>query len=212
MRRSPISAVSVLLVLGLSACNSSGVLDPSALGQKPDPTPASQGDMASRIPSEFGTDTTPVRPPASKTVPQTSAPTGPAPAAAPQQTAVAGRTRLQIAPIVGASVEAAGPLSEQLQTQARQRGITLAGSTDQSATHVLKGYFSVITEGKETTVIYVWDVYDPAGNRLHRINGQEKAPSLNGADGWAGVAPATMQAIASKTIDQFSSWLGGRTG
>lgn len=212
MRRLPIPAVSMLLVLGLSACNSSGVLDPSALGQKPDPTPASQGDMSSRIPSEFGTDTTPVRPPASQTPLQTSTPTTTAPTSSPQQTAVAGRTRLQIAPIVGATVEAAAPLSAQLQTEARQRGITLAGSTDQSATHVLKGYFSVITEGKETTVIYVWDVYDPAGNRLHRINGQEKAASVNGVEGWAGVAPATMQAIANKTIDQFSSWLGGRTG
>lgn len=212
MRRLPISAVPVLLTLGLSACNSSGVLDPSALGQKPDPTPASQGDMSSRIPSEFGTDTTPVRPPPSKTPLQASTPTTTAPTSAPQQTAVSGRTRLQIAPIVGATVEAAAPLSAQLQTEARQRGITLAGSTDQSATHVLKGYFSVITEGKETTVIYVWDVYDPAGNRLHRINGQEKAASVNGVEGWAGVAPATMQAIANKTIDQFSSWLGGRTG
>lgn len=210
MRRSPISAVSVLLVMVLSACNSSGVLDPSALGKKPDPTPASQGDMSSRIPSEFGTETTPLRPPPSKGPTQTSTP--PATAASPQQTAVVGRTRLQIAPIVGASVEAAAPLSEQLQQQARQRGITLAGSTDLSATHILKGYFSVITEGKETTVIYVWDVYDLAGNRLHRINGQEKAPSANGAEGWAGVAPATMQAIANTTIDQFSSWLGGRTG
>lgn len=212
MRRLPTSAVSMLLILGLSGCNSSGVLDPSALGKKPDPTPASQGDMSSRIPSEFGTETTAVRPPASNTPLQASTPTATAPASAPQQTAVASRTRLQIAPIVGATVEAAAPLSEQLQTEARQRGITLAGSTDQSATHVLKGYFSVITEGKETTVIYVWDVYDPAGNRLHRINGQEKAPAVNGAEGWAGVAPATMQAIANKTIDQFSSWLGGRTG
>ncbi|WP_413813873.1 hypothetical protein [Mesorhizobium sp. Root552] len=202
----------MLLILGLSGCNSSGVLDPSALGKKPDPTPASQGDMSSRIPSEFGTETTAVRPPASNTPLQASTPTATAPASAPQQTAVASRTRLQIAPIVGATVEAAAPLSEQLQTEARQRGITLAGSTDQSATHVLKGYFSVITEGKETTVIYVWDVYDPGGNRLHRINGQEKAPAVNGAEGWAGVAPATMQAIANKTIDQFSSWLGGRTG
>ncbi|WP_320410199.1 hypothetical protein [Mesorhizobium sp. Root157] len=103
-------------------------------------------------------------------------------------------------------------MTEQLQTQARQRGITLAGSMDQSATHILKGYFSVLTEGKNTTVIYVWDIYDPAGNRLHRINGQETAATVNGAEGWTGVAPATMQAIANTTIDQFSSWLGGRTG
>lgn len=127
------------------------------------------------------------------------------------------KTRLQIAPIVGASVEAATPLTAELQTRARQRGITLAGSADQTATHVLKGYFSAISEGKDTTVIYVWDVYDPAGNRLHRINGQMKAPSVNsgagaGADGWKGVSPATMQAIADQTIDQFAAFLGGKAG
>jgi hypothetical protein len=210
MKRSFLSTVSVFLALSLSACNSSGVLDPSALGQKADPTPASQGDMSANVPSTFGTETTPASPPASRAVPATSTP--PSTSAAPSQTTAIGRTRLQIAPIVGTSVEAAAPLSEELQARARQRGITLAGSTDQSATHILKGYFSVISEGKDTTVIYVWDVYDPTGNRLHRINGQEKAAAVNGAEGWAGVPPATMQAIANTTIDQFSSWLGGRTG
>jgi hypothetical protein len=77
---------------------------------------------------------------------------------------------------------------------------------------VLKGYFSTMSEGKDTTVIYVWDVYDPAGNRLHRINGQQKAASVNGGEGWAAVAPETMQAIADQTIDQFATWLGGQAG
>jgi hypothetical protein len=76
---------------------------------------------------------------------------------------------------------------------------------------VLKGYFSTLTEGGQTTVIYVWDVYDPAGNRLHRINGQQKAPS-GGGEGWAAVPSATMQAIADSTIDQLSSWLASSTG
>jgi hypothetical protein len=114
-------------------------------------------------------------------------------------------------------VEAATPLTAELQTRARQRGITLAGSADQTATHVLKGYFSTMSEGTDTTVIYVWDVYDPAGNRLHRINGQQKAPSVKsgdsgGGDSWKGVSPATMRAIADQTIDQFAAWLGGKAG
>ncbi|RUZ73871.1 hypothetical protein EN914_37055 [Mesorhizobium sp. M7A.F.Ca.CA.001.08.2.1] len=82
---------------------------------------------------------------------------------------------------------------------------------------MLKGYFSTMSEGADTTVIYVWDVYDPAGNRLHRINGQQKAPSVNsggsaGGDSWKGISPATMQAIADQTIDQFAAWLGGKAG
>jgi len=87
----------------------------------------------------------------------------------------------------------------------------LAGSADPSATHVLKGYFSTLSEGGETTVIYVWDVYDLAGNRLHRINGQQKAPS-NGGDGWSGVQPATMQAIADVTVEQLAAWLATSAG
>jgi hypothetical protein len=135
------------------------------------------------------------------------------PSASPAQVAATlAKTRLQIAPIVGATVEAAAPLTERLALRARERGITLAGSTaDQPPTLLLKGYFSAVTEGADTTVIYVWDVYDPAGNRLHRINGQQKAASVKGGDGWSAVAPATMQTIADATIDQISTWLANRS-
>jgi hypothetical protein len=145
--------------------------------------------------------------------PATSAQPAPATMAmSAQTTAILAGTRLQIAPIVGASVEAAAPLTAELQARARQLGITLAGSADQNATHVLKGYFSAISEGSDTTVIYVWDIYDPAGNRLHRINGQQQAPSANGGDSWTAVTPASMQTIADQTIDQFAAWLGGKAG
>lgn len=140
-----------------------------------------------------------------------SRPTTPAAAndASPVQAqAGTARVRLQVAPIVGASVEAASPLMEALQQRARQRGITLAGSSNQSATHVLKGYFSVLTEEGQTTVIYVWDIYDPTGSRLHRISGQQKAPTVKDAEGWPGVAPATLASIADTTIDQLSGWFG----
>ncbi|MEP9396582.1 hypothetical protein [Mesorhizobium sp. KR2-14] len=125
--------------------------------------------------------------------------------------AISTNARIQIAPIVGASVEAATPLTERLAVRARERGIRLAGSADATATHVLKGYFSALTEGKETVVVYVWDVYDPEGTRLHRINGQQKV-QISGGDGWSTVPPAAMQTIADSTIDQLSSWLAGHTG
>ncbi len=142
-------------------------------------------------------------------VPAAAGITTPAPTPA-QAAAILGKARLQIAPIVGTSVEAATPLTQRLAARAKESGITLAGSAGQGATHVLKGYFSTISEGKDTTVIYVWDVYDPAGTRLHRINGQQKAPTVSGAEGWAAVPPATMQAIADQTITQLTNWLAGR--
>ncbi|UCI21480.1 hypothetical protein FJ970_11205 [Mesorhizobium sp. B2-1-8] len=209
MRRSHVTTVSLLVALALTACtNAKDVLEPSAItppAASAQPAPATQGSAAATVPAPA---------PAA-----TATTTAGAPAAAPvtsaQAAAILSKTRLQIAPIVGASVEAATPLTAELQTRAKQRGITLAGSQDQTATHVLKGYFSAMTEGKDTTVIYVWDVYDPSGNRLHRINGQMKAPSTNsggsaGADSWKSVSPATMQAIADQTIDQFAAFLSGK--
>ncbi|RUU01403.1 hypothetical protein EOD23_21535 [Mesorhizobium sp. USDA-HM6] len=197
MRRSQVTTVSLLAALALTACtNAKDVLDPSAV--KP---PA---NSAQALPAAQGTSATTTSPTTTSPAP---APATPKPAT-PTQTAAIAKTRLQVAPIVGASVEAAAPLTAELQARARQRGVTLVGSADQTATHVLKGYFSTMSEGTDTTVIYVWDVYDPSGNRLHRINGQQKAPSAGSSEGWPAVAPATMQAIADQTIDQFTAWLG----
>ncbi|TPL54164.1 hypothetical protein [Mesorhizobium sp. B2-4-6] len=204
MRRSRVTTVSLLAALALGACtNAKDVLEPSAI------TPPASS--AQPLPTPQGSSTTATSPtttaPAPSPAPSTAV--SPATRATPAQTAALARTRLQVAPIVGASVEAAAPLTAELQARARQRGLTLVGSTDQTATHVLKGYFSTMSEGKDTTVIYVWDIYDPSGNRLHRINGQQKAPAAGSGEGWPTVAPATMQAIADQTIDQFAAWLGG---
>ncbi|RUW71469.1 hypothetical protein, partial [Mesorhizobium sp. M1E.F.Ca.ET.063.01.1.1] len=143
MRRSQVTTVSLLAALALTACtNAKDVLDPSAV------TPPASS--AQTLPTTPGTSAT--------TSPTTTAPAPAATATAsapatPAQTAAIAKTRLQVAPIVGASVEAAAPLTAELQTRARQRGVTLVGSTDQTATHVLKGYFSTMSEGKDTTVI-----------------------------------------------------------
>ena len=205
MRRSHMTTVSLLMALALAACtNAKDVLEPSAIAPQ-----STQSVPAGGTGTAAPTMAAPAQP---STTAQPSSSAAAAPAPAGKSAAAIARTRLQVAPIVGASVEAATPLTAELQTRAKQRGITLAGSADQTPTHVLKGYFSTMSEGKDTTVIYVWDVYDPAGNRLHRINGQQKAPSVRGGEGWAAVSPATMQAIADQTIDQFAAWLGGRTG
>ncbi|MER8978867.1 hypothetical protein [Mesorhizobium sp. M0239] len=206
MRRSHVTTVSLLVALALAACtNAKDVLEPSAITPPATSTQTLPATSGSTVPAGPATSTAGAF--ATTAAPVTSA----------QSAAILSKTRLQIAPIVGASVEAATPLTAELQTRARQRGITLAGSADQTVTHVLKGYFSTMSEGADTTVIYVWDVYDPAGNRLHRINGQQKAPSVNsgasvGGDSWKGVSPATMQTIADQTIDQFAAWLGGKAG
>ena len=188
MKRLPFLAGSLLAAIAVSACNSTqDVLEPSAIAASPPAPGALQPEVGGA----------PVQ-------------TASANASAALNPGIAARTRLRFDPIVGATVDVATPLTERLAQRARARGISLAGSTDPSTTHILKGYFSTRTEGGQTTVIYVWDVYDPAGNRLHRINGQQKASGKG--EGWAAVPPATMQAIADSTVDQLASWLASSMG
>jgi hypothetical protein len=128
-----------------------------------------------------------------------------------QISALVTNARIQFAPVIGATSAASQPLASRLSQQATARGLSLVTSENGGATHVLKGYFSAISDGGQTTVIYVWDVLDPAGTRVHRIQGQSKAPT-RGGDGWSSVETATMEAIADQTLDQLVSWLSIRQG
>ena len=187
MKRLPFLAASLLAAIMVSACSSTqDVLEPSAIAAAPPAPGALQAEVGAIPVQNASADSAALNP------------------------GIAARTRLRFDPIVGATVDVATPLTERLAQRARARGIRLAGSADPSTTHVLKGYFSTLTEGGQTTVIYVWDVYDPSGNRLHRINGQQKAAGKG--EGWAAVPPATMQAIADSTVDQLASWLASSTG
>ncbi len=143
---------------------------------------------------------------------QAAAPAAPAtPAVTPQTAAPQAATstaavRMRWAPIIGAPVEKVTALSRRISARAKEQNIAIVASTDQTATHVIKGYFSVLGEGSNSTVIYVFDILDPAGTRLHRIQGQETVTGSNAADPWAAIPAQTLEAIADKTMADFAAW------
>ncbi len=190
-RRSP-SSPATLAPLALAAAflisgctNTGSVLEPSALldPSTSDPLPQAQFPL----PSAEGTGT-----------------------ASQQVAAIRTDAKVQFAPVVGATSEASAPLAARLAARAGARGITLVGAGDSSATHVMRGYFSAISDNGQTTVIYVWDVVDGAGTRIHRIQGQARSPSTTG--GWADIGAQTMEAIADQTVDQLAAWLVSEQG
>jgi hypothetical protein len=132
----------------------------------------------------------------------------PTPETVAPQAVAASTVRMRFAPIIGAPVDKVTPLSRRLSSRAREKSIAIVASTDQTATHVVKGYFSVLAEGSSSTVIYVFDVLDPSGNRLHRIQGQESVAGTNATDSWASVPPSVMETIADKAMSEFTQWLG----
>ncbi|CDN48676.1 hypothetical protein [Neorhizobium galegae] len=108
-------------------------------------------------------------------------------------------------PIIGAPVQAVTPLSRQLGAQARANGLTIRPSSDNSTEHILKGYFSAFSDSGKVTIVYVWDILDSSGARLHRMQGQESVPG-SGQDPWAAVPASTMETIAAKTIQDYVAW------
>jgi len=131
-------------------------------------------------------------------------------AALPRASATGGET-IRFLPIIGAPVQAVTPLSRRLGAEARSGGLTIRSASDTSAKYILKGYFSAMNDAGKTTVVYVWDVLDDSGARLHRIQGQETV-SGTAADPWAAVPAGTMEAIARKTIRQYLDWRGSLPG
>ena len=116
---------------------------------------------------------------------------------------------IRFLPIIGAPVQAVTPLSRELGNSARSNGLSIKASSDPSSEHVLKGYLSAFSDGKQVTVVYVWDVLDNAGARLHRIQGQESVPGKPG-DAWQSVPPEIMQQIGVNTIAEYMKWKGAQ--
>jgi hypothetical protein len=114
--------------------------------------------------------------------------------------------RVHFAPVVGVSIDKAEPLSKRLGPVGSANGVRLVPADAGEVTHEIKGYFSAFSENGTTTVVHVWDVITPSGQRVHRIQGQE---TVQGAtpDPWASVTPATMEAIADNVIAAYAAWL-----
>lgn len=116
--------------------------------------------------------------------------------------------RVGLAPVVGAPVDAVSAFNKRFSLRARERGFALVSLDEGTGTHLLKGYFSAFTEGSQTTVVYVWDLLDTEGNRLHRFQGQEGVPVQAGQEeAWASVPAETMERIADLTAESVAVWL-----
>lgn len=194
MSRAFATAASLSALLFAAACTTSDVLEPSAIVAPTNGAPAATPVNEDAAGAE-GLAAGLVQMPSSSV----------------RTAAIAGQARIYFAPIVGSTVEAVTPLTEQLTLRIRESGITIARSGEPGTTHLLKGYLSAITEGSDTTVIYVWDVLDTTGNRLHRIQGQQKISGGSGS-GWTAVSPEAMRAIADATAAELAAWLAARAG
>ena len=112
-------------------------------------------------------------------------------------------------PVTGAPPSSVATLSRSLTNAANNNGINLIPSNINGATYRMKGYFSALDDGKGTLLVYVWDVLDERGSRLHRISGQQHT-NRKSTDPWMAVSVGEIDRVAGDTMAQLRLWLAKR--
>ena len=91
--------------------------------------------------------------------------------------------------ITGAPGDVLTGLTAALNKEAKARNITLVPEEDATATYKVKGYVSAVGGPSGTLLVYVFDVLDSHGVRIHRVSGQERGGSAT-SDPWGGILRA----------------------
>jgi hypothetical protein len=123
------------------------------------------------------------------------------------------RATIALARVIGAPENVADSLSSQLKSSLQAQNVSVidlpsgdgkpAGSFD----YTLRGYVVAARERTGAKVSYIWDVMDPAGQRVKRLTGEQTIQGATSRDPWTAVsAPITAQ-IAQKTAQDLGAWL-----
>lgn len=127
--------------------------------------------------------------------------------AAPLASTPATATKLGVAPVIGAPETVAKQMASSLSGALAKQNIAVAKDATDKTDYTLRGYVVSAREKSGVKVSYIWDVTDPAGQRVNRITGEEMITAGADRDPWASVSPQTIDAISSKTASQVAAWL-----
>ena len=96
-------------------------------------------------------------------------------------------------------------LVQDLNDEAQGRRLAVI-SREQSAVYRVRGYLAVKITKHQTTVSWVWDVFDQEENRTLRISGEETA-KVRHRDAWAAADDAMLRRIARTSMEQLAVFL-----
>ena len=97
-------------------------------------------------------------------------------------------------------------LVQNLNTEAQSRQLAVM-SRDSASAYRVRGYLAVKVVGKhETTISWVWDVFDRDDRRALRITGEETAKGVH-RDAWAAADDEMLNRIARSSMDQLAAFL-----
>jgi hypothetical protein len=92
-----------------------------------------------------------------------------------------------------------------LNEEAQSRRLAVI-SREQTSAYRVRGYLAVKVTKRQTTVAWVWDVFDRNEQRVLRISGEETAKVRN-RDAWAAADDAMLRRIAGTSMEQLAAFL-----
>lgn len=112
-------------------------------------------------------------------------------------------------PFEGAPQIKNASLTRFLNSSAQTNNLAVFPATQSGAKYKVKGYFSALNDGNGTLLVYVWDVTDNSGKRLHRINGRERTGTTR-TDPWQAITDSELQKVAEATTARLKTWVSRR--
>lgn len=128
--------------------------------------------------------------------------------ATPPAAAATAAAKVAVAPVIGAPDSVAKQMQASLGTALGRSNVTVAQNATDRADYTLRGYVVSAREKAGVKVSYIWDVTDPAGQRVNRITGEEMiAGAQANRDPWSAVTPQVIDTISNKTAGQVAAWM-----
>lgn len=106
--------------------------------------------------------------------------------------------------IDGAPAKVQTALIDEMATAATDRKVELVGSSAQ-ARYRVRGYLSAETTEGETTVAYVWDVFDAQKRRAKRLSGS--SPVRISSASISSIDKETLAKLAAASMDEIAGFL-----
>ena len=115
--------------------------------------------------------------------------------------------KFAFAPIEGVPVPVLQAMSNALNQQAVANRVNVVPASDPAAVYTVRGYLSAVAEGPNAKLVYVWDIVDRQGARLHRVTGQEIGGAFRNNDPWTGIGMTNITEAARKTMESLAAWV-----
>jgi hypothetical protein len=96
-------------------------------------------------------------------------------------------------------------LVKNLNDEAQSRRLAVI-SREQPSAYRVRGYLAATVAKHQTTISWVWDVFDQDEHRTLRISGEETA-KVRHKDAWAAADDAMLHRIAQSSMEQLAAFL-----